>query len=241
MSALAKHALKSGFTVTGSDAVESDATRALRWLGAEVFVGECDVPCDLLVHTSALPPTHPELVRAHSRGTPVLLREQYLGQIFNRFPVRVAVCGTHGKTTVTAMIHTVLEGCGVPHTAFVGGYVNGENYFNSGNDVIVAEACEYHAAFLNMKPTLCVCLNVRYDHPDCYPSAAHVKRAFLDLFRQSQRVLAPRGLYCRAQPFLKCRKKGISALRKMAFIFPFPRAAGTRCTMRRRRFRRRTR
>lgn len=229
MSALAQHLVHCGYAVSGSDRQVNEQTEKLQKIGVKVHYGHSEQNVKgacLVVRTSAVTPDNCEVAFAQKNNIPVLLREQLLGEIFDAFKQRIAVCGTHGKTTVTAMIHTVLEGCGVPHTAFIGGYVNGENYFNSGNDVIVAEACEYHAAFLNMKPTLCVCLNVRYDHPDCYPSAAHVKRAFSDLFEQSQRVLAPRGLYCRAQPFLKCRKKGNFGVTENGICFPVPPCGG---------------
>ncbi len=191
MSALAEHMLRLGVRVSGSDRESNALTVNLQRQGATVFVGH-NVrnvgDAQLVVRTSAVHADNCEVAFAESCGIPVLLREQLLGMVFDSFPVRIAVCGTHGKTTVTAWIHHVLQQCGVSHAAFIGGQYNGQNYF-FGENIVVAEACEYNASFLNLHPTLCVCLNVEYDHPDCYANKQSVEAAFVKLFQQSETVL----------------------------------------------------
>lgn len=190
MSALAQHLVVNGYKVSGSDEKQNRQTQKLQNLGVKIFVGHAAENvggAQLVVRTSAVGEDNCEVAFARQAGIPVVLREQLLGEIFNQFPVRIAVCGTHGKTTATAWIHFMLERCGVSHTAFIGGEYNGQNYF-CGNGIVVAEACEYNRSFLWMRPTLCVCLNAEWDHPDCYANEQIVLDAFRQLFLQSQAV-----------------------------------------------------
>lgn len=196
MSGLAKHLVNVGCEVSGSDKNENEQTQRLRQAGVAVTVphdAKCVKGAQLVVRTSAVLPTNEEVAFALSQGIPVVLREQLLGQVFDGFPTRIAVCGTHGKTTVTAMIHHVLERCGISHTAFIGGEYQHGNYF-FGENVVVAEACEYNRGFLHLHPTLCLCLNAEWDHPDCYTGKADVQRAFGQFFAQSDVVLLPKNL-----------------------------------------------
>lgn len=191
MSGLAQHLLRLGHVVSGSDRQENEQTVKLRKLGAAVTIGHCETAvcgAELVVHTSAVQQDNCELVYARAHNITTVLREELLGTIFNGFGTRIAVCGTHGKTTVTSMIHHVLERCGVTHAAFVGGEYDGENYF-FGSGVIVAEACEYNRSFLHLHPSICVCLNVEHDHPDCYPTPADTEQAFRQLFTQSEKTV----------------------------------------------------
>lgn len=180
MSALAQYLHKCGHTVTGSDRTQNEQTKALANIGVRVYTGHNKYNVDgaeLVVHTSAVHEDNVELQEAKHRHIPIILREQLLGTVFNSFNTRIAVCGTHGKTTVTAMIHRMLQYCGVSHSAFIGGLYCGNNFY-FGTNVVVAEACEYNRSFFNLKPTITVCTNAEYDHPDCYDSEAAVRRAF---------------------------------------------------------------
>jgi len=180
MSALAQHLHKLGYRVTGSDRQQNDRTDALTALGINVRFGHAAEnvrDTQLVVRTSAVHPDNPEIVQAEKEKIPVVLREELLGAVFNSFAVRIAVCGTHGKTTTTAMLHSVLEAAGVSHAAFIGGVFHGSNYF-FGKNVVVAEACEYNRSFLNLRPTVTVVLNAEFDHPDCYKNLADVRSAF---------------------------------------------------------------
>ena len=180
MSGLAQHLHRMGYSVSGSDRVISDRTQALEQLGIDLHIGHSATNVgniELLVRTSAVPLDNAEVAEATRRGIPVVLREQLLGAIFNSFATRIAVCGTHGKTTVTAMIHAILRQANVSHAAFIGGVYQGNNYY-FGRNIVVAEACEFNRSFLNLRPTVCVCLNAEYDHPDCYRSQNDVRKAF---------------------------------------------------------------
>ena len=180
MSGLSQHLHNLGYCVSGSDRTASERTDALSELGIEVHIGhsaENVGNAELVVHTSAVHDDNVEVMEAYRKNIPVILREQLLGAIFNSFATRIAICGTHGKTTVTAMIHEILRQANISHTALIGGVYHGNNYF-FGSDIIVAEACEFNRSFYNLYPTICVCLNAEYDHPDCYASKEDVLRAF---------------------------------------------------------------
>lgn len=174
LSSLALHMQKCGCKVSGSDRTCTDLTEHLASVGIVVHYGHSadniPSPCDLVVCTSAIPLGNVERQEALRRGIPLLLREQLLGIVFDGFERKVAVSGVHGKTTVTAMLDTVLRALKVPHTAFVGG-VNedsGSNY-SSGGTLVVAEACEFRQSFKYLHPDIAVVLNIELDHPDCYP------------------------------------------------------------------------
>ena len=194
MSGIAQHLLGLGHHICGSDKASSEFTAKLQSLGIQLQSESASVEgFDVVVKTSAVKEDHPQIVEAHKLGIPVLLREVVLGCIFDQYPTRIAICGTHGKTTATAMVHHVLERCNIPHTAFVGGSYHGKNYFGGGN-IVVAEACEYNASFLHLHPTHTLCLNIEYDHPDCYANLCEVQNAFCQLFEQSKRVILPSSL-----------------------------------------------
>lgn len=180
MSALAQHLHNMGHIVTGSDRTPNERTQYLQNTGITVHIGHSKDnlgSAKMVVRTSAVHSDNPEITEAIKRNTPIVLREELLGAVFNEYPVRIAVCGTHGKTTVTAMIHHVLKSVNVEHTAFIGGLYEGNNYYY-GKNVAVAEACEYNRSFLNLRPTVTVCLNAEFDHPDCYKNLADVRKAF---------------------------------------------------------------
>lgn len=194
MSGIAQHLHLLGHHVCGSDRTQNEYTAILQKLGVEIQGERASVAeYDLVVKTSAVKDDHPQIVEATKLGIPVRLREEILGAIFDGYPTRVAVCGTHGKTTATAMLHHVLQMCNIAHTAFVGGSYLGRNYFGGG-DIVIAEACEYNGSFLCLNPTHTLCLNVEFDHPDCYQSLTDVQSAFCKLFEQSQRVVLPKNL-----------------------------------------------
>ena len=180
MSALAQYLHSVGHIVTGSDRISSEQTQFLAKMGIRVYIGHNKYnarDAELVVRTSAVHEDNVELIEAKQCGVPIILREELLGAIFNSFSVRIAVCGTHGKTTVTAMIHNLLKHCKVSHSAFIGGLYCGNNFY-FGSDVVVAEACEYNRSFLNLNPTITVCTNAEFDHPDCYRNKKAVHRAF---------------------------------------------------------------
>ncbi len=193
MSGIAQHLHLLGYNVCGCDRQQNEYTQKLVNLGITVHEEHCaDIgDTQLVVKTSAIAKDNLATKQAEEKRVPILLREQLLGIIFDQYPTRIAICGTHGKTTTTALLHHVLERCGIAHTAFVGGSYKGENYF-AGRDVVIAEACEYNKSFLYLHPTHTLCLNIEFDHPDCYQDLSDVKDAFGQLFAQSKNVILPK-------------------------------------------------
>ncbi|WP_104179404.1 UDP-N-acetylmuramate--L-alanine ligase [Arthrobacter sp. B0490] len=194
MSAVARVLLGQGVRVSGSDAAESKGLRALAALGAEVHVGHSAgaVPDGgTIVISSAIRATNPELAEARRRGLPVLHRSQALAAAMHG-QHGVAVAGTHGKTTTTAMITVLLREAGLDPSFAIGGDVAalGVNAAWTGSDVFVAEADESDGSFLNYAPRIAVVTNVEADHLDHYGTAEAVH----DSFRQFARRLPEDGL-----------------------------------------------
>jgi len=188
MSALALHLAANGVEVSGSDRTCNQTCLRLERSGVCVKIGHFadNVPrnCDLVVTTDALFADNVEVARAKSLGIEVVGRAQLLGKIFDGFPVKIAVCGTHGKTTVCAMLDYVLRKLKVDHASFIGGAVRDtHSNYTCGRGVVVAEACEYKRNFLQLHPDVLVCLNTEWDHPDCYPNAADMSDAYASFFK----------------------------------------------------------
>lgn len=195
ISSLAQHFLALNIKVTGSDLVETPLTKLLESLGATVYYthdkANVASDVDLVVYSSAVKDDNCELQEAQKRNIPTILREVLLGQVFNTFEKKVAICGVHGKTTVTSMIDFVLRNTDISHTSFVGGILCDTNTnYTKGQDIVLAEACEYKKSFLNLFPDITVALNVEHDHPDYYKTEADIETAFGEFFRQSKLVVA---------------------------------------------------
>ena len=182
MSAVARVLLGQGLRVSGSDAADSKGLRALAALGAEVHVGHTAgaVPDDgTVVVSSAIREANPELAEARRRGLPVLHRSQALAAAMNGQQA-IAVAGTHGKTTTTAMITVLLREAGLDPSFAIGGDVAalGVNAEWTGSGVFVAEADESDGSFLNYTPRIAVVTNAEADHLDHYGTADAVHAAF---------------------------------------------------------------
>ena len=182
MCALAEVVLRSGGRVSGCDLRPGPATERLRQLGAEIEAGHAPDHVDdvaALVVSSAVPPEHPEILRARERGIPVLKRARALGQWVERGTV-VAVAGTHGKTSTTAMTTEILDAAGMDPTGFVGGRVerwDGNLRFGR-QDLFVVEADEYDRSFHALRPDVAVVTNVEPDHLDVFDDLDGVREAF---------------------------------------------------------------
>jgi len=186
MSGLARILVQRGFGVTGTDPSPDEATRRrLEALGIEVVTRQdgSAVPSDaqLVIASAALKPEHPELTAARARGVPVVKYAAVLGALFNAGE-GLAVAGTHGKTTTTAMIVTALRAAGADPGFVVGGLVPqiGASASAGTSDVFVAEACEYDRSFLNLRPKRAIITNIDDDHLDIYGDIAGVERAFAE-------------------------------------------------------------
>ncbi|MDT8340498.1 MAG: UDP-N-acetylmuramate--L-alanine ligase [Longimicrobiales bacterium] len=181
MSALAELLLRGGVPVSGCDARESAGTRRLASLGATLHVGHDPAhvaEAGGVVATAAVPSGHPELAAARARGIPVWKRAELLGEVVNRGRV-VAVAGTHGKTSTTALAVHLLAEAGLDPTGFVGGPVHGwGGNLRPGGDLYVVEADEFDRSFLTLEPDVAVVTNLEADHLDVYGDLAGVREGF---------------------------------------------------------------
>lgn len=183
MSALAEMALHVGARVTGCDTKLSDVATRLRRLGAEIWEGHDPAHVEnagAVITTAAVAPDSPELTAARALKIPVIKRAHALGGIVNRGTV-IAVAGTHGKTTTTAMTATIMDEAGLAPTAFVGGHVpEWEGGLHLGGDqYYVVEADEYDRSFLTLKPTVAIVTTLEADHLDIYGTLEGVQEAFV--------------------------------------------------------------
>jgi len=183
MSAIAFILHKHGHLVSGSDRQESDITRRLRESGIDVHIGHDSANLghpDVVVYSAAIGNDNPELAAAHARGIPILERPAMLGKLMEPYRHRVAVTGTHGKTTTTSMLHTMLAQAGLDPTTLIGGDLKslGGNVRIGDGSIVVAEACEAYESFLHLHPTLAVITNIEADHLDHYGNVERVENAF---------------------------------------------------------------
>ena len=182
MCALAELFVKSGGTVSGCDLLPGASTDSLRTLDVQIHEGHEAGHVEgavALVVSAAVRWDHPEVQRALERGIPVFKRAEALGQWVNQGRV-LAVAGTHGKTSTTAMATEILAAAGMDPTGFVGGRVPawGGNLRAGSGDLYVVEADEYDRSFLELKPAVAVVTNVEADHLDTYGALEGVVNAF---------------------------------------------------------------
>lgn len=188
MSALARFWHHEGAVVTGSDREPSLITKGLEDLGividyeqkAENVSSRKDL--ELVVYTEAMPKDHPEMVAARELGVPVVNYFEALGQVANEYYL-IAVAGSHGKTTTTAMITDILEEAGLDPTAIIGSLRSKtKSNFRAGKSkYAVVEACEYKRDYLHLAPDVLVITNLEWEHVDYYKDLADVQSAFREL------------------------------------------------------------
>ena len=185
MSGIAEVLLNLGYTVSGSDAAESSATRRLSRLGARVALGHAPEQiegADAVVTSTAVRSDNPEVIAARARRIPVVPRAVMLAELM-RLKQGVAIAGTHGKTTTTSLVASVLAAGGLDPTFVIGGRLNsaGANARLGGGEYIVVEADESDASFLNLMPVMAVVTNIDNDHMETYGhDFARLKGAFVD-------------------------------------------------------------
>jgi UDP-N-acetylmuramate--alanine ligase len=183
MSGIAEVLLNLGYEVTGSDVRSTPITEHLAALGARLFyrhAAENVAGAHVVVTSSAVNAQNPEIVEAHRRKIPVIPRAEMLAELA-RLKYSIAVAGTHGKTTTTSMIATILDKAGFDPTIVVGGLLNtiGSNARLGKGDYIVLEADESDRSFLLLSPTIAVVTNIEPDHLDNYRDLADIQDAFL--------------------------------------------------------------
>jgi len=187
MSGIARVLLEEGYRVSGSDLRVSPLTEALVGLGGTVYEGHAAkniAGANLVVVSSAVPPHNPEVLAAQESGVPVVGRAQILGQLMEgRYGV--AVAGTHGKTTTSAMIALILERAGLDPTIIVGGVIPelSSNAKAGKGKYLVLEADEYQRTFLGVSPSVAVVTNIEMDHPDYFRDLEDIYQAYLEFVK----------------------------------------------------------
>ena len=185
MSGIAEVLLNQGYTISGSDLGDNAATRRLAELGARVHVGH-DARhiegADAIVTSTAVKEDNPEVVAAHAKLLPVVPRAVMLAELM-RMKKGIAIAGTHGKTTTTSLVASVLAAANLDPTFVIGGKLNsaGVNAQLGSGEYIVVEADESDASFLNLLPVMAVVTNIDADHMDTYGhDFGRLKQAFVD-------------------------------------------------------------
>lgn len=192
MSGLARYLLRSGCRVCGSDLNGGEFAERLREAGAEVNVGEegnfsAIDSCDVVVYTDAIPLENKELCYAKSRGKEVLSRAELLRLVCRQFGSVLAVAGSHGKTTCTAMCAHVFQAAKVPFCAHIGGEdCRLGNFYYTGDEYFVTEACEYKKNLLKVPADTAILLNADKDHLECYDGEEDLKKTFTSFCRTAK-------------------------------------------------------
>jgi UDP-N-acetylmuramate--alanine ligase len=184
MSGIAELLANLGYAVTGSDERRSPITERLASLGIGVTLGHragAVGDSDVVVVSSAVKPTNPEVVEAIRRQIPVIPRAEMLAELM-RLRFSIAVAGAHGKTTTTSMVAFMLERAGLDPTAVIGGRLRafGSNARLGRGDLMVAEADESDRSFLKLFPTIAVVTNIDYEHLESYGGFDDLRQAFVD-------------------------------------------------------------
>lgn len=186
MSGLARLYLHEGAAVSGSDAKQTPLTQALASEGVRICPGQVSEnitpDLDLVVYTEAMPHDHPELAAAREQGIETVNYFQALGKVANEYYL-IAVSGTHGKTTTTAMLVDIFEEASFDPTAIVGSLrsKSGSNFRPGKSKYFIVEACEYRRDFLTLQPDVLIITNIEHEHVDYYQDLQAVQAAFREL------------------------------------------------------------
>ena len=188
MSGIAEILLNLGYAVSGSDLVLSNATRRLQQQGATVYQGHAAAHvqgAEVVVISSAVKPDNVEVLTARAQHIPVIPRAEMLAELM-RMKYGVAIAGTHGKTTTTSLVATILAYGGLDPTVLIGGRLNslGSNAKLGQGEYLVAEADESDGSFLLLSPTISVVTTVDAEHLDFYGDLAAVQRAFVQFINK---------------------------------------------------------
>ncbi len=183
MSGLAEILRSLEFEVSGSDLKESSTTHRLVALGVQVMIGHAAIhvhQADVVVYSSAIAHKNQEVIEARALGIPVINRAEMLAELM-RVKYGVAIAGSHGKTTTTSLVATVLRAAGLDPTVVVGGKMAalGSNARLGAGDLLVAEADESDGSFLQLSPTIAVITNIDPEHLDHYGNVNKIKEAFV--------------------------------------------------------------
>ncbi len=190
MSGIAELLLNLGYTVSGSDLRSSDITRRLETLGGTVYQGhraESIVGADVVVASSAVTETNPEVAAAYDGQIPVIQRAEMLAELMRLKNYGIAIAGSHGKTSTTSLVAAILAEADMDPTVVVGGKVDclgGNNARLGTGEFLVAEADESDGSFLKLSPVIEVITNIDLEHLDYYRDLEHIKETFLEFIRK---------------------------------------------------------
>jgi UDP-N-acetylmuramate--alanine ligase len=183
MSGIAEVLVNLGYNVSGSDVQPSETTTRLQKIGAKIVIGHAAENIgntDVVVTSTAVRENNPEVVEAHRKNIPVIPRAEMLAELL-KMKFSVAVSGSHGKTTTTSMVATILAQGDLDPTMVIGGKLAsiGSNARLGDGEIIVAEADESDGSFLKLSPTIAVITNIDREHLDYYPGIVEIKDALL--------------------------------------------------------------
>ncbi len=202
LSAIARLLLERGASVSGSDRASSPLAEELRAAGARIDIGhraEQVMGAEIVVRSSAIPDDNVEVLAARNAGIPVVKRIDFLGELLRGF-TSIAIAGTHGKTTTTAMTAWTLSQMGLDPSYIIGGVAKdlGSNAHAGAGQHFVIEADEYDRMFLGLHPTHIVVTNMEHDHPDCFPTW----QDYLNAYSEFIHTIQPGGtlLICQDDP-----------------------------------------
>ncbi len=187
ISAIARLVHEMGYSVSGSDRSLSPLAMDLRQSGINVYEGHHRdhlVGIDMVIRSSAIPDDNVEVIAARNAGIPVLKRADFLGELMDKH-TGIAIAGTHGKTTTTAMISWLLSALDQDPSYIIGGVSKnlGLNAHAGQGKYFVIEADEYDRMFLGLRPHVSIITNCEHDHPDCFPTPFDYQQAFLAFAR----------------------------------------------------------
>ena len=184
MSGIAELLINQGFNVSGSDISKTEIIKKLEKNGAKIKIGHHEENlnnCEVLVYSSAIPKDNPELIYAQDNKIPTIKRAEMLAELIALKNTSIAVGGTHGKTSTSSMIGTLLAHSELDPTLVVGGLVKNldSNSKLGSSELVVVEADEYDKSFLQLKPTIAVITNIEKEHMDCYKDMNDLYDSFL--------------------------------------------------------------
>ena len=184
MSGMAELLNNLGHIITGSDLSDSDRIQHLKEIGLDISIGHNINNInnhDLVVFSSAVNLENPEIIESKRKNIPVIKRAEMLGELLKVKPISVAVAGTHGKTTTSSMLNSILTRSDHKPTLIVGGIVQGllANSILGDGDTIIVEADEYDRTLLSLRASMSIVTNIDFEHSDCYENIESLKETFL--------------------------------------------------------------
>ncbi len=198
MCPMAEILMHKGYSISGSDRSESDTLERVKSWGIPVYMGHSPENIEgaqAVVYTAACKSDNPELVAAREKKIPTLERSVMLGMLAGKYPETIAVSGTHGKTTTTAMLTQILLEAGKDPSALIGGKLPmiGGNSHTGKSGLFVCEACEYVDSFLQLHPAVSLLLNIDADHLDYFKTVDNIVKSFRKFAGQTSRTLVVNG------------------------------------------------